>query len=103
MTWDKSCFFEAFQAVGFLTEVVISTGPDSGRSVWADYREPAQTLWDGIVQATEYSIRYQMADIVLKRDIEMAINGKNFRVSQTPKASGDGTTYCTAALEWIKP
>lgn len=103
MTWDKSCFFEAFQAAGFLTEVTVNTGPDAGRSFWADYREPAQALWDGIVQATDYSIRYQILDITLKRDIEVTINGKNFRVPHTPKASGDGTTYCIATLEWIKP
>jgi hypothetical protein len=103
MTWDKSCFFEAFQAAGFLTEITVMAGPDQGRTFWGDYREPAQTLWDGIVQATEYSIRYQMADISLKRDSELMIGEKRFRVSQTPKASGDGTTYCIAALEWVKP
>jgi hypothetical protein len=103
MSFDTSRFFEAFGRAGFLESVQIQTGINAGTTINADYREPAQVLWDGIVQSTDYSIEYQTVDATLKQGDELIVKTKRFRVSQKPKATDDGTTYTIALLEYIKP
>jgi len=101
MTWDKSEFFEAMADEGFLTKVVVESGMSAGEFFMADYRKPAQGVFDGTAQMTEHSIRYQFADVILHRNDEISIAGNRFKLSQ-PKPTGDGTTYCVASLEPVK-
>lgn len=77
-----------------------AVGPAIGFEV--GFQRPDQIVLDGMVHSADYSIEYQSADVVLKRNYLVQVVGEQYRVKQTPTAKGDGTFFF-ALLEKVAP
>lgn len=100
MDFDPSVFFGAFKQAGML--VSASYQPSVGPLIEFDvgFTRPDQIVLDGVVHSTDYTIEYQRADVTLKRDYLVTVDGGHYKVRQTPVAKGDGT-FMRALLETV--
>lgn len=103
MTLDKDFIFDELADEGLLSEVFVKTGDSANKTIYAKYSAPAEIVFDGVAQSTDHTLRYRIRDAVLRRDNQVEIDGKTYRVSRHPSVVGDGSTYCLASLEIYKP
>lgn len=103
MALDKDFIFDELAEEGFLSEVFVKTGDSANKTIYAKYTAPSEVVFDGVAQSTDHTLRYRLRDAVLRRDNQLEIDGKTYRVSRLPAVVGDGSTYCLASLEIYKP
>jgi hypothetical protein len=103
MALDKDFMFDELADEGFLDEVFVVSGESANKTIYAKYRSPDEVIFEGVAQSTDHTLRYRIRDAVLRRDNQLEINGKTYRVSRHPTVVGDGSTYYLASLEVYKP
>ncbi|MEC3765007.1 head-tail joining protein [Cupriavidus sp. SS-3] len=95
MGFDPAVFWSAFRSAGMLTTASWSGGPDFD----VGFEEPETLMVEGSLHVAERSIEYQTHDApTLRRDDVVTIDGKRYRLSQTPQKQGDGF-FSRAVLE----
>lgn len=77
--------YDAAQACGLLTAVQ----SPSGQTVWCGWSMPDATLLDGLVQSSDYQIRYPASRMTLRIGDTLTWDGQHYTVRGV-RAIGDG-------------
>jgi hypothetical protein len=100
VSWLDEDFFSAFSDAGMLDAATYL--PEAGPAVPFNvgFNRPDEVILDGVAMSTQYSIEYQAAAVVLKRNSLVQIKGVIYKVLQPPSAKGDGR-FMVAFLEKV--
>ncbi|MBN9475401.1 MAG: hypothetical protein ABS43_01765 [Bordetella sp. SCN 67-23] len=101
MGWDPSVFKDEFVAAGIWVPAVVTIGSVVHDPVYVGYTEPRELILGGAVMAAGYSIEFEAGDLPgLALHDQVVVAGKIFRLSQPPRARGEGF-FSVAELELV--